>query len=149
MTELGQLLNFVVFALVFVATLTLVVRLVRLRVRADLAYARAVGLTALLVGLVLVVWWFVTRGAPGQRMVQPLILPSPMEVLQVFRALCISNRAWCAASCVLAAGDSGLRLGRPRRPPLGVYMATFAPVAAFFRPLSLAGAYVPIVVFIP
>jgi NitT/TauT family transport system permease protein len=33
--------------------------------------------------------------------------------------------------------------------PLGVYMATFPPVAAFFRPLSLAGAYVPIVVFIP
>ena len=28
-------------------------------------------------------------------------------------------------------------------------MATFPPVAAFFRPLSLAGAYVPIVVFIP
>jgi NitT/TauT family transport system permease protein len=33
--------------------------------------------------------------------------------------------------------------------PLGVYMATFSPIASFFRPLSLAGAYVPIVVFIP
>jgi NitT/TauT family transport system permease protein len=33
--------------------------------------------------------------------------------------------------------------------PLGVYMATFPPIAAFFRPLSLTGAYVPIVVFIP
>ena len=33
--------------------------------------------------------------------------------------------------------------------PLGVYMATFPSVSAFFRSLSLAGAYVPIVVFIP
>jgi NitT/TauT family transport system permease protein len=33
--------------------------------------------------------------------------------------------------------------------PLGVYMATFPSIAAFFRPLALAGAYVPIVVFIP
>jgi NitT/TauT family transport system permease protein len=32
---------------------------------------------------------------------------------------------------------------------LGVYMATFPPVAAFFRPLALIGAYVSIVVFIP
>jgi NitT/TauT family transport system permease protein len=33
--------------------------------------------------------------------------------------------------------------------PLGIYMATFASVAAFFRPLALAGAYIPIVVLIP
>jgi NitT/TauT family transport system permease protein len=33
--------------------------------------------------------------------------------------------------------------------PLGVYMATFPPVAAFFRPLALVGGYVPIVVFVP
>src|SRR5438045_9798929 len=32
---------------------------------------------------------------------------------------------------------------------LGIYMATFSSVAAFFRPLALAGAYVPIIVFIP
>jgi NitT/TauT family transport system permease protein len=33
--------------------------------------------------------------------------------------------------------------------PLGVYMASFRSVSAFFRPLSVVGAYVPIVVFIP
>jgi NitT/TauT family transport system permease protein len=33
--------------------------------------------------------------------------------------------------------------------PLGVYMATFSSISAFFRPLALTGAYVPIVVFIP
>jgi NitT/TauT family transport system permease protein len=33
--------------------------------------------------------------------------------------------------------------------PLGVYMATFPPFAAFFRPVTLIGSYVPTVVFIP
>jgi NitT/TauT family transport system permease protein len=33
--------------------------------------------------------------------------------------------------------------------PLGLYMASFTRIAAFFRPLALMGAYVPIVVFIP
>ena len=33
--------------------------------------------------------------------------------------------------------------------PLGVYMATFPPIAAFFRPVTLVGSYVPTVVFIP
>lgn len=44
---------------------------------------------------------------------------------------------------------AGFTLAAVLAVPLGVYMASFPPVAAFFRPLSLAGAYVPIVVFIP
>ena len=31
--------------------------------------------------------------------------------------------------------------------PLGVYMATFPPIGSFFRPLTLAGAYVPTVAY--
>ena len=54
------------------------------RVRADLAYTKATGLTlAFIVGFV-VVWWFITRGTAEQRLVQPLILPSPMEVVKSF-----------------------------------------------------------------
>ena len=64
--------------------LTLVVRVARLRVHGDLTYARAVALTVLFVGVVLAVWWFVTRGQIGARIVQPLILPSPTEVLRSF-----------------------------------------------------------------
>src|ERR1017187_3968687 len=118
MTDLRPLLGFLAFALVFGTLLTLVVRLARLHVRGELDYSRALGLTAAFVGVVLVVWWFLTRGQIGERIVQPLILPSPMEVLRSFV-------------------------------PLRVYMATFSSVQAFFRPLALAGAYVPIIVFIP
>jgi len=33
--------------------------------------------------------------------------------------------------------------------PRGLYMASFTKISAFFRPLSLVGSYVPIVIFIP
>src|SRR6185436_3805346 len=82
-----KILGFLLFAVVFVSMLTVVVRLARLHVRGKLPYAKAFGLTALFVGVALLGWWFLTRGAPGERIVQPLILPSPLEVLQAFAPL--------------------------------------------------------------
>ena len=143
------MLGFLVFALAFVILLTLVVRLTRLRVRAELDYSRALGLTALFVGLVLVVWWFLTRGQVGARMVQPLILPSPMEVLRSFVPLHLEQGLVRSAFTSWLRVTAGFALAAIVALPLGVYMATFPSVSAFFRPLSLTGAYVPIVVFIP
>ncbi len=143
------MLGFLIFALAFVTVLTLVVRLARLHVREGLPYARAVGLTALFVGVVLVVWWFITRGATEQRMVQPLILPSPVEVLRAFVPLHVEQGLVRSALSSWLRVTAGFALAAIIALPLGVYMATFAPIAAFFRPLALAGAYVPIVVFIP
>jgi NitT/TauT family transport system permease protein len=143
------MLGFLIFALAFVTLLTLVVRLARLSVRGSLPYARALGLTALFVGLILAVWWFVTRGAPGERLVQQLILPSPMEVLNAFLPLHVQQGLVRSAFSSWLRVTSGFALAALVALPLGVYMATFPPIAAFFRPLALAGAYVPIVVFIP
>ena len=61
------MLGFFIFAIAFVALLTLVVRFGQLRVRADLRETRALGLTLGFVGLMLLTWWFVTRGAPLKR----------------------------------------------------------------------------------
>ena len=48
-----------------------------------------------------------------------------------------------------AAVATGFALAVVVAVPLGIYMATFSSIAAFFRPLALASAYVPIVVIIP
>jgi NitT/TauT family transport system permease protein len=144
-----SLVRFFIFALTFVALLTLVVRLVKLRVRTDLPYSRTVVLTLLFIGVVLAVWWFVTRGDQEHRMVQSLILPSPMEVLRAFAPLHFEQGLVLSALASWLRVTTGFALAAIVALPLGVYMATFAPVAAFFRPLSLAGAYVPIVVLIP
>jgi len=149
MTDLRPLLGFVVFALGFAALLTLVVRLARLHVRGELDYSRALGLTVLFVGVILVVWWFLTRGQIGERIVQPLILPSPLEVLQSFAPLHIEQGLVRSAITSWLRVTTGFALAALVALPLGVYMATFPSIAAFFRPLALTGAYVPIVVFIP
>src|ERR1035441_8533178 len=123
MTDLRPLLGFLAFALVFGTLLTLVVRLARLHVRGELDYSRALGLTASFVGVILAVWWFV-----------------PLHVEQGLVRSAITSWMRVTTGFVLAAIVAV---------PLGVYMATFSSVQAFFRPLALAGAYVPIIVFIP
>jgi len=143
------MLGFLIFALAFVATLTAVVRLARLRVRGELANTGALGLTILFVVVVVGVWWFITRGAVGERMVQSLILPSPVEVLQSFQPLHLEQGLVRSALTSWLRVTSGFLLAALVAVPLGVYMATFPSIAAFFRPLALTGAYVPIVVFIP
>jgi len=148
-TDYNRLIGFPIFALVFVALLTLVVRLAKLRVRGKLKYSRGLGLTTIFVGLVLLAWWFVTKGEIGERMVDHLILPSPMEVLKAFVPLHVEQGLVRSAFSSWARVTAGFVLATIVAVPLGVYMATFSSVAAFFRPLALAGAYVPIVVLIP
>jgi NitT/TauT family transport system permease protein len=143
------MIGFVIVPLVFVGLLTLVVRLADLRVNARLSYARAAGLTAAFILVVLAVWSFLTHGPQGERIVQPLILPSPLEVLKAFAPLHTEQGLVRSALSSWMRVTAGFALAAIVAVPLGVYMATFPPIAAFFRPLSLAGAYVPIVVFIP
>jgi len=146
---MSEFFRFLIFAIAFVTVLTLVVRLARLRVHADISYPQIIGLTGAFVGLVLAAWWFVTRGDLEHRMVQSLILPSPMEVLQSFKPLHLEQGLVRSAFQSWLRVTAGFALAVVVAVPLGVYMATFPSVAAFFRPLSLAGAYVPIVVLIP
>lgn len=143
------MLGFAIFAVVFVVLLTAVVRLAKLHVRGRLDYTRGVGLTCIFVFCLLAVWWFITRGQPGERIVQPLILPSPLEVLKAFKPLHFEQGLVISAFSSWLRVTAGFALATIVAVPLGIYMATFSSVAAFFRPLALAGAYIPIVVFIP
>lgn len=142
--------RFFIVALVFVGVLTLAVRLLRLKVRGELAESRALILTSVFVTLVLVGWWFLTLGDTiEQRVLPPLILPSPIEVLQAFPKLHFEQELVRSALKSFQRVTIGFTLATIVAVPLGVYMASFPPIAAFFRPLALVGAYVPIVVFIP
>ena len=129
--------------------LTLLVRVAKLHVHAEVSYARAIELTALFIGVILAAWWAVTHGEPEKRMVQSLILPSPLEVLQAFKPLHMEQGLVRSALDSWLRVTAGFALATLVAVPLGVYMATFPSIAAFFRPLALAGAYVPIVVLIP
>jgi len=126
--------GFLIFAVAFVTLLTLVVRLAKLHVRGELPEARALGLTTLFVGILLLVWWFVTRGEPGARIVQPLILPSPMEVLRAFVPLHFEQGLVRSAFSSWLRVTIGFALAAIVALPLGVYMATFSSVGRLLPP---------------
>jgi NitT/TauT family transport system permease protein len=144
------MLGFFIFAFVFIALLTGIAFGARLRVRRGLHTAPAYLLTFSFIALLLLAWWFVTRGERIEdRMLSPIILPSPMEVLSAFPRLHFEQELVRSALKSFERVTTGFVLATIIAVPLGVYMASFAPIAAFFRPLALIGAYVPIVVFIP
>ena len=142
--------GFAIFALAFVALLTAVVRAAGLRVRSPMPETQALGLTVGFLLLVLAGWTFATRGATIEdRLLSPLILPSPSEVLMAFPELHLHQGLVRSALTSFIRVTTGFTLAAILAVPLGVYMASFPPVAAFFRPLALVGSYVPIVVFVP
>jgi NitT/TauT family transport system permease protein len=149
MQDWKQALFFLLFALGFAAVLTLIVRFANLRVRAWLPHHKVLGLTLLSILIALAVWSFLTMGKLDDRVVQPLILPSPLEVLKSFGPLHFEQGLVRGIFTSWLRVTAGFTLAAIVAVPLGIYMASFAGIAAFFRPLALAGSYVPIVVFIP
>lgn len=144
------MIGFFLFALLFVALLTVVVRLTGLGVRKDLPRQKELLLTGLFVALVLGAWWFLTRGARYEdRLVNLTILPSPLEMLKAFGPLHYDQALVRNAFTSIGRIGLGFSLAVLVAVPLGIYMATFAPIASFFRPVTLIGSYVPTVVFIP
>jgi NitT/TauT family transport system permease protein len=142
--------GFFIFAVVFVTLLTAVVRFGGLNVRKTLPETRGLALTAAFIGVMMLAWWFVTRGERVEdRIVMPLILPSPVEVLLAFPKLHFEQALVRSALISFMRVTTGFTLAAIVAVPLGVYMATFPPMSAFFRPLALIGSYVPIVVFVP
>ncbi len=145
-----RFLYFLLIALGFAGVLTAVVRFAKLRVRNPLADRAALLLTAAFVVVLLSLWWMLTLGATvEERILAPLILPSPTEVLLSFPRLHFDQGLVRSALVSFVRVTEGFTLAVVVAVPLGIYMATFPAVAAFFRPLALMGAYVPIVVFIP
>lgn len=143
------MLGFLLTVLIFVAALTALVRFAGLGVRKELSRQKALALTLGFVGLVLLTWWFLTRGDPNERIVNVNILPSPVEVLKAFAPLHLEQALVRNAGVSVGRISIAFLLAVIVAVPLGTYMGTFRPIAAFFHPVSLVGAYVPTVVFLP
>ena len=142
--------NFFAFAICFTLLLTLLVWGARLSVRRELHHVKVTLLTCAFVGIVLCAWWFLTRGETiEQRILPPLIMPAPREVIAAFPRLHFEQELVRSALRSFQRVTAGFAIAAILAVPLGVYMASYSGVAAFFRPVALVGAYVPIVVFIP
>ncbi|MBI2929311.1 MAG: ABC transporter permease subunit [Verrucomicrobia bacterium] len=143
------MLGLALFALIFVGLVTAVVFAAKLGVRAELDRTRTLALTFAFVALLLGAWWLLTRGNIGERLVHHNILPSPVEVVKAFGPLHFEQALVRNALISIGRVSISFALAVIVAVPLGVYMGTFRPIAAFFHPVSLIGAYVPTVVFLP
>lgn len=142
--------EFYLFAFAFALCIVALGKYGKMPVRNDSSPVSQSLLTVLFIALALGTWVFVTRGDTVEgRILSPIILPSPMEVLQAFPRLHFDQGLVRGVLISFGRITSGFALAAIVAIPLGVQMAAFPKVAAFFRPLALIGGYVPIVVFIP
>ncbi|HXO21592.1 MAG TPA: ABC transporter permease [Thermoanaerobaculia bacterium] len=119
--------------------------LLRKPVRDEWAIALQLGSIA----LVLLVWYLVTHGAPEERILSPLTLPSPGEVLgQVkslwFDAALSRGTGWSLRRILLGFGLAGV-IGVP----LGILAGCFRGFEAFIKPATLFLRNIPIAALIP
>ncbi len=144
------MISFFLFAFGFAIALALVARFGSMTVRKDVPYFTGFVLTTIFTLLVFAAWFFATSGAEIEdRMLVPLILPSPWEVLMAFPRLHFEQGLVRGVLISFGRITAGFSLAALTAVPLGVLMASYPRVAAFFKPLSIASGYVPIVVFIP
>lgn len=144
------MLKFFLGILILIGALTALVRLSKWRVREPVHSSQQLALTGGFILLVLAGWWFLTSGARIEdRILSPLILASPGEVLAQFPTLHSQQGLVRNAFTSFMRVTTGFTFAALLAVPLGLYMASFTHVSCFFRPLALVGAYVPIVVFVP
>ncbi len=99
--------------------------------------------------LLLVIWMILTTGEPEARIISPLILPSPLEVIQSFKTLWFEaelTRSLIASTWRIVLG---FIIGVMVALPLGLFMGSFSRIKAFFDPLSVFLAYLPIPALVP
>ncbi len=144
------MIGFYTFAFLFAAIIVAIGKFSKMPVRKETSWEVSTLLTLSFIVLVMGGWIAATSGPTIEsRLLSPIILPSPMEVLRSFPVL--HNQQALVRSVLISFGriTSGFALAAIVAIPLGIQMASFSKVTAFFRPLALIGGYVPIVVFIP
>jgi len=102
----------------------------------------------------IVVWSFITMGAPEERMLGPTILPSPGEVLSSLNDLLTTSdpegrtlftHIWISLRRVAL----GFLLALGIVLPLGILMASFGSIRSLFDPVMTASGYIPIATLVP
>lgn len=112
------------------------------------------GVMALLcIGVVLGLWFLVTRGAPEARLVPPTVLETPRTTLASLPSLwqdadgnlTLLRHLMASLSRVLEGFALAMLVGIP----LGILCGTFRRIDAFLSPISLFGRNVPIAALLP
>jgi len=101
-------------------------------------------------GLVLLLWWLATSGADAERrLVSPVILPSPAEVLRSFPSLLNERALLQSIAATLKRVLIGFGLAVMVGVPLGILAGSWRIFEAAGAPLALFGRNLPVAALIP
>jgi NitT/TauT family transport system permease protein len=100
-------------------------------------------------GLVLLLWWLATRGIAEERMISPVILPSPADVARSLPALLTERALLASVAATLRRVLVGFGLAIAVGVPLGILAGAWRMVAATAAPLALFGRNLPVAALIP
>src|SRR3989441_12561867 len=110
--------------------------------------ARLLGLGA--IALCLVLWWAFTAGStPESRMISPVVLPSPGEVLRSLPSLWTERALLESVAATLRRVLSGFALAIAVGVPLGILAGSYRAFDAALAPIALFGRNIPIAALIP
>ncbi len=102
------------------------------------------------VAIVVFVWWILTYGAtPESRVISPVLLPSPGEVLRSVPVLFRERDLVASTVATLKRVLSGFGLAIIVGVPLGILAGSFRLFDAITGPLSLFARNIPVAVLIP
>ncbi len=122
--------------------------LLGLRVPPSPAMRRLVGAAA--VGVVLILWWIATRGSGSEdRLISPVILPSPAEVYRSFPSLLHERALLQSIAATLQRVLIGFGLAVAIGVPLGILAGSWRVIEAAGAPLALFGRNLPVAALIP
>lgn len=99
--------------------------------------------------MIFLIWALLTTGEAEFRVISPVILPSPLEVIQSFKTLWFEaelTRSLIASTWRIVLGFlCGVLISLP----LGLFMGSFSKIRAIFDPLTVFIAYLPIPALVP
>jgi NitT/TauT family transport system permease protein len=102
------------------------------------------------VGVVALVWWLVTLGASAEsRLISPVILPSPAEVLRSFPTLLNERALIQSIAATLKRVLIGFGLAALVGVPLGILAGSWRVLEAAGHPVALFGRNLPVAALIP
>ena len=109
---------------------------------------RLVGLGTM--ALLVAAWWFATTGIGSEdRLISPIILPSPVEVVKSFPSLWIDRALMASIAATLKRVLIGFGLAAVVGVPLGVLAGSWRVFESAGAPLALFGRNLPVAALIP
>jgi len=120
-----------------------------LQIRSHIGLADKIVLGAIPILTLLVFWFLLTAGDVEERLISPLILPSPVEVVRAFHSLWFEAELTRSIAASAQRVIGGFLVGLAVAFPLGLLMGSFTRVRALFDPLVTFSTYLPIPTLLP